>query len=326
VNIGIDVGFAYTKAVSGDRSALFPSFVTPTVQSLFSMNHRNAMAIETGGEFFLMGEHAVSIGQGTRKETSAWVGTPEWLALLYGALSELTKSSNFEANAVIGLPLADFENQKRIVLEIIRGKHTFTRKDRAMQHCTVRELRTVPQAWGAVLDQLLTLSGKVQNATLARERYAIIDIGGRNVGYLAVDGLSDIPHESRSTERGAWTVMRAVRMYLVGHYPDLARHKDHAIMDAIIKREIYDGDKRVDLAPIVEPLIDQIGQQIIDTAGQHWGGARTFRQVFVIGGGAHIWGDLIKKVFSHAVVLPEPEMANARGFAKFAAYLADRSE
>lgn len=326
MNIGIDIGFAYTKGVSGDRVALFPSFVSPVIQSLLSLNHRDSIVITADKKSYLMGDHAVAIGQGSRKETPEWVSTPEWLALLYGALSELTKSSNFEANIVIGLPLSDFENQKRIVLEIIRGKHTFTRQDRTMQHCTVHDLRVAPQAWGAILDQLLTPTGKVQNATLARERYAIIDIGGRNVGYLAVDGLSDIPHESRATERGAWSVMRATRMYLDNQHPDLSRHKDHTIMDAIVKREIYDGDKCIDLTPVVEPLIDQISQEILDTAKQYWGNAGTFRKVFVIGGGAYIWGEHIKRAFSHTEVLPEPEMTNARGFAKFAAYLTDRSE
>lgn len=327
MNIGADIGFAYTKGVSGDRSAMFPSLVTPTVTSLMSMNHRDRIAINANGENFLMGQAAVDIGQGTRKETSEWVGTSGWLALFYGMLSELTKSTNFEANIVVGLPLSDFEREKSIVLEIIRGRHTFMRAGRILQHCIVNDLRVAPQAWGAVLDCLLTTTGKIKAPELARERYAIIDIGGHNVGYLAVDGLSDIPHESRATERGAWTVMRAVRLYFDQHYPGLSRHKDHKIMDAIVKREIYKKDKRIDLAPIVGPMIDQIGQEIVDTAGQHWGeGAVTFRQVFVIGGGAHIWSEHIKKAFDHAVVLTEPEMANARGFAKFAAYLADRSE
>jgi hypothetical protein len=326
MNIGGDIGFSHTKGYAGDRSTSFPSLVTPNVSSLLSLNHRDRIVIRADDTEYLMGQAAVEIGQGVRKETAQWIGGQEWLALFYGMLSQLTKSTNFDANVVIGLPLSDFEREKQIALEVLRGDHTFLRAGRVTQHCHVKNIWVAPQAWGAILDQLLSDAGKIENPDLGRERYAIIDIGGHNVNFLAVDGLSDIPHESRATERGAWSVMRAVRLYFDQEHPGLSRHKDHRIMRAIVEREIYSGQKRVDLAPVVNPLIGLIGQEIVDTAGQHWGDATTFRQVFVIGGGAHIWGEYIKSAFDHAVVLPEPEMVNARGFAKFAAFQANRGK
>ena len=96
-------------------------------------------------------------------------------------------------------------------------------------------------------------------------------------------------------------------------------------MQAVIAGETWDAGERVNLAPVVKPIIDDIGQEIVDTASQYWGpGAATFRQVIVCGGGAYLWGEHVKRAFRQAEVLDSPEYANARGFHNFAANLSHR--
>lgn len=322
MNIGIDVGFHTTKAVCDKRESIFPSFVTPYQASRVSMNHRDAISIQSESGHFLVGDQALRLGQGARQESAQWLGSPEWLSLFYSSLSELTTSSNFTARIVIGLPLSDYDRDKKLIAEIVRGRHTFKRNGRQTQHCTVDDLRCIPQAWGGVLDELLNENGKVVNEEISEQRIAVLDIGGHTVNYLAVDGLADIPAESRGTNRGAWTVVRAVREFFDREHPDLSRFKDHDIMRAVIAGHTCDGAKRIDLALVVDPIIDDIGDEIVRTARQYWGqGAGGFRQVLVIGGGAYIWFPHIKNAFSHARILDDPVMVNARGFAKFAAYL-----
>jgi len=43
----------------------------------------------------------------------------------------------------------------------------------------------------------------------------------------------------------------------------------------------------------------------------------------VLVGGAHLWGQRIRQAFHQAVVLEQPELANARGFYRFAAHLGE---
>lgn len=321
MKVGVDVGFYYTKARSGDRQISIPSFVTKVVHSRLSLNGHDRIEIESESGHFLVGDEALRVGQGARQETAQWVGSPEWLTLFYASLSELTTATRFNVDLVIGLPLADYERDKRIVREVLAGNHSFKRNDRAAQRCEVSNVWVVPQAWGALFDLLLDDNGRIIHQEMVQNRYAVLDIGGHTVNYLAVDGLTDIPDESRGTERGAWTVVRAVRDFLDLNYPGLSRLKDHQIMDGIITSVLYDGNDPVDLSPITRPIINSIGQEIVETARLYWGAtASTFRQVLIIGGGAYIWQDHIVKAFKHAIVLPEPEMVNARGFAKFASY------
>lgn len=323
--IGLDIGFYAVKAVGNARQITFPSFVTKPQRSRLSLNGHSAISIQSESGHFMMGDEAIKLGQGARQETAQWTGSPEWLSLFYGALSELSEATQFRLQLVVGLPLSDYERDRHVVREILDHQHSFKRDNRSAQRCNVDAMRVVPQAWGAVFDSMLDDKGKIQQADMVRQKVAVIDLGGHNVNYLAVDGLSDVPGESRGTERGAWTVVRAVRDFLDAEHPGLSRLKDHTIMSAILNGVLYDSGHPVDLSPVTDPIIEDVGDEIVNTAQQHWGpGASTFRSILVIGGGAYIWGEHIKRAFRHVTVLDRPEFANARGFKKFAAYNATR--
>ena len=327
VNIGYDGGFYAIKAVTKGETTVFPSFAVRPVESHFSLNGHTTVVIqsERTGEL-LVGREAVKKGRsGARQETAGWIRSKEYLAMFYRALSDLTSGKGVSVNLVTGLPLADYERLKDVLRAVLEGRHTFARQGRHSQTFTIESVRIVPQAWGAVLHLLLDDRGRVVEPELLQERVAVLDIGGRTVNYLSVDGLSDVPAESKGTDRGAWNVMRAVRDYLNGKHPVLNRLQDHDIMAAILAGEIYDAGEQVDLTPVTTGIMADIGQEIIDTAEQYWGErAATHRRILVIGGGAYLWKDRITQAFSQAVVLPQPELANAKGFYRFAYYVANQ--
>jgi len=327
VDVGFDGGFYAIKAVCGDKRVSFPSFVTRPAESLFSLNGHTTMIVASEYGRYLVGQEAIKKGMaGARKETAAWIQSPEYLALLYGALSDLTNANQATVNLVTGLPLADFQRDRAALRDRLLGVHQFVREGRHWQTLKIETVRVVPQAWGAVLALLIDDRGRVVRPELAKAKVAVLDVGGHTVNYLSVDGLSDIPSETQGTERGAWTVVRAAREYLDVSHPGLNRMQDHAVMQAIVDGGTFDAGEFVDLRPIVKPIIDDIGQEIVDRAAQYWGaGAATFRQVIVCGGGAYLWGEHIKRAFRQADILPDPEYANARGFHNFAANLSHRA-
>ena len=113
------------------------------------------------------------------------------------------------------------------------------------------------------LYHLLDDAGRIVRQELIREKHAVVDIGGHNVGFLSVDGLSDIPSETRGTERGAWNVVRVLRDFLDAEHPGLSRLADHSLMQAIVEGMIFDAGEAVDLGPVVKAIIDDIGQEIV---------------------------------------------------------------
>jgi plasmid segregation protein ParM len=324
MNIGYDGGFYAIKAASRGETTTFPSFAVRPVESHFSLDNHTAVVIQSDrtGEL-LVGKEAVKKGRaGARQEAADWIRSREYLAMFYRALSDLSSGRGVRVNLVTGLPLADYGRDKDVLRSVLEGSHTFTRQGRHSQTFTVESVRVVPQAWGAVLYLLLDDRGRVVEPELVNERVAVLDIGGRTVNYLSVDGLSDIPAESEGTHRGAWNVVRVVRDYLNGEHPVLNRLQDHDIMGAILSGEIYDANERVDLVPVTADILVDIGQEIVDTAEQYWGArAATHRRVLVIGGGSYLWKDDITGAFPQAIVLPQPELVNAKGFYRFACYV-----
>ena len=326
MDMGIDSGFYATKAVTAGRTFSFLSVMGKPGDSMIDMNgHANLVVTSTFGTH-QVGRSAVRFNPGDgRQEFSDWVQTPEYMQILYTALGGLTEATQFSVNLGYGLPIADFARYREILQARLLGRHEFTIEGRRAQVAKIETVRVLPQGWGAVLCLFLDDNGNIADLGLRNQRVAVLDIGGRTVGYLSVDGLADVPSESRSTRRGAWNVVRGLREFLSVNYSDLAELPDHKLMDAVLAREIYNRDERVDLHPVVDPIVEDIGEEIVRTSRQYWGNtAATFRKVLVIGGGAYLWGDTVKKAFPHTVALPDPEFANARGYFRYVTAKAKR--
>ena len=330
MNIGHDNGFYKVKAITGTKTAHFESLVAKYVESDMSMNGHTTIAIDSRFGNHLVGPEAIKLGgTSARHETANWVESPEYMTLFYAALSELTTATQANVNLVTGLPLNDYQAYRGTLRDRLLGTHQFTRKDRRAQTIKVESVRVVPQAWGCVLALLLDDKGRIVQPELAKEKIAIIDAGGHTINFLSINGLSDIPSETRGTDRGAWNVVRAVRDFYTANYPLLNRYTDHEIMAQVVDGATWDGTYgEIDLTPVTRPIITDIGNEILATATQHWGqGAATFRRVIVCGGGAYLWGEQIKARLGHkgVVVMDAPEFANARGFYRFAANLGSKA-
>lgn len=325
MDFGPDMGYHSVKAIGNGRAVVFESFAVRPVESMMSLNGHEQMLIaseRTRGQW-LVGPEAIKKGlRGARLETAAWIQSPIYLALFYTALAQISEASRLAVSLVTGLPILDYQRDKGVLAAALLGDHRFNYCGRGHQLVTVESVRVVPQGWGAVLAALFDDKGRVQDADLATQKVAVIDVGGHTVNYLAVRGLSDIPAQNRGTNRGAWNVVRAVKAHYDEHYPGLSAAPDHDVMRDVIAGFTYHGKERVDLVPITAPVISEIAQEIIDTAAQYWGqGAPTFRRVLVCGGGAYLFGASIRAAFDQAVVMERPEFANAQGYCNFAAYL-----
>ncbi len=319
--IGFDGGFKDTKIIGNNKIVKFPGYAIPTHESNFSLNGHDRIIIEVDGQQFTCGNEAVRMGSTENLRTSKWISTPEYKALFLAAISELTTASRINVQMVTGLPLADYQADRDALGDILTREHKFKRAGRNTQVVHVQEVRVIPQAWGCLLGELLDDKGRYAHPELAKQRTAIIDCGGLTVNYLAVSGLSDLPQASESTERGAWAVVEAVRDYLKVHHNELYKTTPmHELMTCIIDREIFDAGERVDLEPVVAPILDSIGNEILNQAKRNWGErAVQFRTILVCGGGAYLFGQRIMAGFerSGVVIVQEPEYANARGYYRF---------
>lgn len=316
---GIDLGYNATKAIAGDRRAHFPSAVGTPERARFSLNGASAPAIVfTAPGHVLVGEEAVAQSRFlNRREDRRWIESDDWLTLFHAAVTELT-SASVELDLVTGLPVAFYDDKAQVQARLL-GEHRVQRADRRAQTLTVRNVRCIPQPFGALLAAVLDEHGQIADATLAKANVGVIDVGGKTCNLLSVNRLSEIGRETASINVGGWTIVRAVRDWLAREQPGLDDLRDHQLAEAIKARAIRAYGEPVAAFPqLIEAVTAELAAQIIAQASQLWNGGATLDAILVTGGGALLLGDAIRAHWKHARVVADPVFANALGYERLA--------
>lgn len=321
MRIGLDIGYSAVKVVSGQRRASFPTAIGTVDKARFSVNSHEGALILVEPEHVQVGDAAIAQSRFVRRrEDRAWVESGEWYNLFLVALTESTAAKRADLMIVTGLPVAYFEGDRGVVRERLSGEHGVQREGRHRQSLTVIDVKVVPQPFGTLLAATLNDRGGVADLDLARGAIGVVDAGGKTTNLLSVNRLTEINRETASVGVGAWDAVRALRGILSTECPDLDL-RDHQVIGAIIARQIKYFGQPVDLAGMVDDILEPLANQIIAEASQLWNGGAGLDAILVSGGGALLLGPYIKRHFRHARIVDEPVFANALGFYRFAEYL-----
>jgi len=321
MNVGLDVGYSHTKAVSGGRRAQFPSVVGTPDKARFSLNGNAASIVLVDPDHVQVGEGAVTQSRFLhRREDRKWIEGDEWYTLFLASITELTTAKRAELRIVTGLPVA-FYGDRATVRDRLLGNHRAQREGRNAQALQVTEAKVIPQPFGALLAVCLDDKGRITDKDLATGAVGILDVGGKTTNLLSVNRLSEIGRETASVSTGAWEAVRGLRGWLDVHCPDLEL-RDHQVIEAIIARQVRYYGEPVDLAGPVDDILEPLAEQVLAEATQLWNGAAGLDAILVSGGGALLLGPYVKRHFRHARVVEEPVFANALGFWRFAQRIA----
>jgi len=319
MNVGLDVGYSHTKAITRDRRTHFPSVVGTPDQAHFSLNETTALIL-TKPAHVQIGQGAVSQSRFLkRREDRRWTESDEWYQLFLASLTDLTAGS-VELHIVTGLPVAHYDDRTPVRNRLL-GQHKVHREGRRAQTLTVTDCRVIPQPFGALLAATLDDRGAITDTALATGTVGILDIGGKTTNLLSVNSLSEIGRETASANVGAWDAVRSLRGWLDTNCPNLEL-RDHQIIQAVIARQVKYYGKPIDLTAALNDILEPLADQVIAEATQLWNGAAALDAILVSGGGALLLGPYIQQHFHHARVIPEPVFANALGFYRFAERLA----
>jgi len=322
MNIGLDIGYSATKAVSsGRRRVTFPSVVGTPDRARFSLNGADSSIVLIEPDHVQVGEGAIVQSRFLhRREDRRWIESDEWYLLALAALTELTSAKRAELRIVTGLPVA-FYDDRQMVLDRLLGHHRAQREERNAQSLQVVEAKVIPQPFGALLAGCLDDNGRITDTELATGAVGVIDVGGKTTNLLSVNRLSEIGRETASVNAGAWDAVRGLRSWLDTQYPDLEL-RDHQVVEAIIARQVKYYGESLDLSRQVEDVLEPLAEQVLAQATQLWNGGAALDAILVSGGGALLLGPLIRRHFRHARVVEKPVWANALGFWRFAERLA----
>ncbi len=303
-NIGIDIGYGFTKTYNSDGARIFPTAVTKVVPlATFS----DLKPVIVNNEKFLVGDNALREGKGLiDTRTTTFVGSNAWLAVLGHALSLNSYNPDLNKDGAIVLGVPPGEYSKTVSEEISRSiRESAIFYDNQMYTFIYSNIKVIPQGTGIFFSYIK------DNHDDFRKNVAVIDIGHYTIDMLFFSGGKYIEGATRSCQIGISLILDDVCRAFYRKYKLSIQHKEAYRLvtqgNITILEEPYTID---DINDIVLPYASQI-ISIIDGFFEN---LPNRPEIGIVGGGGvtSLRGFVRLKYKLH--IVNDPVMANAMGY------------
>jgi plasmid segregation protein ParM len=321
--IGLDIGFGFVKAVSiegGKMGAtVFPAALGQA-QKLSSFDvgmgrrgRRTRVITYDGIEYYVGRDCLAHSRTWAARQDRFRIGSQEERLLALVALARLGVR---ECAIVAGLPWPWYDDRHKLKRSLV-GEHRLTIGSK--EHTiTIHRVKVVPQPIGGFYCHFLDMRGlAIACEEEMLKTYGFLDIGWNTTDLTALRRLQPVERWSGGERIGVRRVIEIVDDHIRRqHGLELSPHE----IDEVVKsRQVEIYGEAIDIACVVDSAIRAVAQQIRAKATALWGNGERFTRIFIFGGGATVMGKAIREAFpKNSEVLPQPYLANAIGFAKFA--------
>ncbi|MTI85645.1 MAG: ParM/StbA family protein [Firmicutes bacterium] len=316
--VAVDVGYGFTKAVSGSGKRIcFPSVISPARDLPLaeladnSTGHKVKICKEGGQEEeYFVGELAMQEGHSvhfTLDDVKHKHPAHDIVLLTAAALLE-PESIN---KLVVGLPVDYYREQGKSLKSHLQNLSATVSVDGKPEVLlSFEEIHVYPQGAGA----LLTVSD-LPGGGIA----ALVDVGHKTTDCVAIEikNGSSRPVQSMcvSVEAGILHVHKAVSEEFLKRtgirLP--ANYTEQVMRDG----QIWFRGEKVDLGQTLKEKRRVVARAIVDGVMASWGDRADFvRQVYLAGGGVLELPELSDMLKGSSIV-PDAQFANALGFLKF---------
>lgn len=307
----VDVGYGNTKFVIDDRRTcrIIPS-LAPRADAHRArttlMKDRRTSVVVVEGKAYEVGEDAGLFLSSASVLHRNYIETPEYRALLYGALDAM-QIPRLDL-LVTGLPVHLHETRWRRLKSLLVGVHQ------------IRPGVTVEICDAAVVIQ--PLGGFVAHShergdwrAHSDETYLIVDLGYFTVDWMVTRGLKELPGLSDSVECGVSQYVKCIEEQLSSQLGDA--HTNLKRLDEGLRQ----GRVRIKGRPVSLEPFHREAQVVVDRAvgalRNRIGSAhQEIDQIVVVGGGAPYFIAGLRAAFpEHPIAtVSDPVCANVRGF------------
>ena len=312
----IDVGYGNTKYVCARPEGgeilcrLFPSLVSRSFGHDLSdgvIAKRDTVVVEVDGNQYEVGP---DVELALRTYTARvlhrdFVETPEYLALLRGALADMRLS---EINLLVaGLPVSWLNTKSSELKERLSGDHPIGKGSTVK----VEKVLVLAQPLGGFIDYALS-SGRY--GQMRETRNLVIDPGFFTVDWVLAKGIQPISERCGSFPGGISAVLRKLA-------ESIGKEQRLELDDPVVlDRALRTG--RLNLfgreIPVARHLAAArlIADEAATTVANSVGDGRDVDAIVLVGGGAEFFRPALSRRFPrHLVqVVPDPVFANVRGF------------
>lgn len=324
----VDVGFFGTKFAWGRDSTSerirvdqFPSDAVPATRSAFGHRHLpTGIYVKVDGATYFVGPSVAVLGSavGARSVQDGYVGTPEYKALLVGALAFIARRLGTRFLKItclsVGTPMSTFQRDREALKAIAGGEHVVPAQPGGEGEITIHVLRVVvmPQPFGG----FIALAERLRPSAMD-ERLLIVDVGGGATDwYVSENGRASL-ERCGSTPIGTLDCARALCEAV-----EPGASKQRALL-ADADRALRDSEKTVFIGAEYEisryrPAVDRELRHIVsELVKRVQGNFLEFRCVFLTGGGARLLHPHLLERFPRLASLfldDQPVFSNVQGF------------
>lgn len=328
VPVAIDIGYGVTKALTQGRDAvLFPSVAGHARRIKFraeelAERYPGDQVQDETGEWFV-GNLAMSQlipGEllrlrGRTAEGDA-LGNEFRLRMLVAALGKLFKNTDKSAihiRLATGLPV-DHMPSAPDIKTALTGSHR-VKSDVADFVANVVEVMVMPQPYGALYAQMLTQGGGY-NPCHTAVRSGVVDIGTYTTDVALDDSGEYIDALSGSIEMGISDAQERISGMLEAEYGEKQPYR--AIENTLKTGCFRERGENRDYSEAVSEALEPLRSSVMNLISEKWKVGVGIDVIYVAGGGAPLLIEQIQEAYPQAQLVPEPQIANARGYLNYA--------
>jgi plasmid segregation protein ParM len=329
--IGLDHGNGWVKIRTENKKVVLPAFVAreDAVGDTVIGKSLNVKRYELGTlrvtTPFVWGKDVVKL-----KNVLATYGAQNryqndvYRALSQFALAEvLPKDDNVFDDIIVvtGVPSVEVGTEKEKELrELFNGAHIVRIDDRELVF-RVKRTVVISQPLGAVLSRYLDDEGYVADEKYEEYSVAVIDIGTGTTDLDHIKALRRMSADCHSIPVGMFDVYKRIAAWVNKQNPSANATPQE--VEKQFKNDYFEVSKRVryDIEEIKEIAIKEVADEITTAISQHWKSFDVFDEILITGGGAVYIGKAIQSMIPGAVIVDNPQTANAEGFFKYGQFL-----
>lgn len=310
--IGLEVANGFIKEVSNNVELVYPNRLKQLTGTEFSVVGDLGVIYEYEGRKYILDNKGISSGG---RSSNRYL-TKDYLLELLIAISQVITERNVALT--IGVPCRDFENAKLKdkIINHLSGRHVLhvtTNSEKEEFVINITKLHIVCEPLGTLCDFVFNENLQIVN-NRDKFNYVVIDIGYSTTDILATNGLQ--VDKLAGKDKGCMDIVNEFVRLMNAKYQDTDYHFTHSDVSAEISPIVNKYGKKFDFSNELTVVKENFALELDAIVRLSGINLSHYDRIIYTGGGALAIKDHME-LRDNAIIYPDAQIANARGFYKF---------
>jgi plasmid segregation protein ParM len=328
--IGLDIGYGVTKVTDGETHVKFPSVAAHAHNLKYQSDKISAKypgdeIADEDGDWFVgdlaikqapLSEHLTLRGRTNNEDFNMAFR----LRMMKVALAKIMPHQNGDVVHIIistGLPVDHMPDAALLKASLI-GQHKITTNN-ASFIANVVDVLVMPQPAGAIYSVMMTADGEL-NPYHTATTTGVADVGTFTLDVALDDDGEFVDAQGGTLESGIHTAQQRISDTFEAEFR--AKPTPKQIEQILTKGYVKINGVVIDYSHHSREALKPVHDGLKSLMGKKWGVATHVDLILIVGGGAEVVDKDVLQAYPQAIVVDNPQMANAIGYLNYARFLA----